>query len=153
MLDDNLRLLSLKMFYQAYPTIITHKLNKNTTCVEMEHTILMYVICIYVWEKMKHSRQPSWISSYLVLLWLFRPLKWIPWPKFGYFRGIKHESSPNFDDFVKIAVFKMAANAILNISNSSTITSGYRLKNCSLGPILQESTLKKTLTIFFSLPW
>ena len=44
MLDDNLRLLSLKMFYQAYPTIITHKLNKNTTCVEMEHTILMYVI-------------------------------------------------------------------------------------------------------------
>ena len=101
---------------------------------------------------MTHSRRPSWISSYLVVLWLFWPLKWIPWPKFGYFRGIKHESSPNFDDFVKIAVFKMAANAILNISNSSTITSGYRLGNCSSGPILQESILKKTLTIFFILP-
>ena len=103
-------------------------------------------------RKLMESWRPSWIYSFPGAKCHEWPQKWIIWPKFSNSRGITHDYNPKTNNFVKSAVFKMAANAILNISNPSTITLGYRLENCSLGPILQESTLKKTLTIFFGYP-
>ena len=97
--------------------------------------------------------RPSWIYPFPLVKSHKWTQKWIPWPNFSYFRGITLEYTPNIDDFIIHPVFKMAADAILNTAKRSMITSGYHLRKCSLGPTLQESTIKKTLYIFFRLPW
>ena len=45
-------------------------------------------------------------------------------------KGITLEYTPKIDDFIIHPVFKMAAAAILNISFSPMITTGYHLEVC-----------------------
>ena len=103
-------------------------------------------------QKWMEYWQPSWIYPFPGAKSHKWPQKWILWPKFSNSRGITLEYTPKIDDFITCPVFIMAADTILNNLSSPVINSGYHIRKCSLGPTLQESTIKKLKELFWVSP-